>query len=360
MTPPLDRFVVGIEGPGLTDAERRLYSERPPFGFLLLERNLVSATQAAELLRELRSLGDPPPLLFVDQEGGTVDRLGPLLGVPFPSPSRCAARGSDAVHDSAFLMGRAARLLGFDVDLAPVLDLAQPGTGAVVLPGRCFAFHPEDVVVAGMVFLHGLSRAGLEGCLKHFPGLGRGSVDSHLARPVIDADEVDLAVTDVLPFERLSRAAGCVLVGHGAYPGLTGDETPASLSPRVHALLREGLRFEGVVLSDDLNMGALAGTLSERSSAAASAGCDVLVVSRTEGEFFETAARISEAAPKDPAREARLGELRRRTRDAPHPEFTEAAWASLAADASAFVEALEKPRPRRQDDGAEDAGPERT
>ena len=358
MTPPLDRFVVGIEGPVLTDAERRLTSGRLPFGFLLLERNLVSASQAADLLRELRSLGDPPPLLFVDQEGGTVDRLGPLLGVPFPSPSRCAGRGSDAVHDSAFLMGRAARLLGFDVDLAPVLDLAQPGTGAVVLPGRCFAFHPEDVVVAGMVFLHGLSRAGVEGCLKHFPGLGRGAVDSHLARPVIDADEVDLAVTDVLPFARLSRAAGCVLVGHAAYPGLTGDDTPASLSPRVHALLREGLRFEGVVLSDDLNMRALDGSLSERASAASSAGCDVLLVSRPGEELPEMAARISEGAPKDPAREARLGELRRRAREAPHPGFTETAWASLAAEVAAFLSALEKPRPSRA--GDDEAGPEGT
>lgn len=353
MRAPLDRFVVGIEGPSLTPAERRLYSESPPLGFLLLSRNLLDAAQALALLQELRSLGDPPPLLLVDQEGGPVDRIGPLLGVPFPSPARCADRGSDAVHECAFLMGRAARLLGFDADLAPVLDLAQPGTGAVVLAGRCFAFHAEDVVVAGMVFLHGLARAGLSGCLKHFPGLGRGAVDSHEARPVVDVHDVDLMVTDVLPFARLCRASDLVMVGHAAYPGLTGDETPASLSPRVHALLRGDLGFDGVVLSDDLGMAALEGSLADRAVAAARAGCDALVVSRPDEGLREAAGRLSLEPPAGPAVASRLARWGRRCREAPRPAWTEEAWAALAVEAAALVESLAKPRPRRNGDAGE-------
>ena len=150
--------------------ERAAYSRNLPFGFLLLSRNLSSAVQAAELTAELRSLGKPEPLLFVDQEGGTVDRLGPLLG--------------------------------FDADFAPCVDLGLRIPGEVVLASRTFGFHAEDVVVAGMVFLHRLTRAGIASCLKHFPGLGHGKVDSHTELPVVDAHDVDLMVTDVAPFTR--------------------------------------------------------------------------------------------------------------------------------------------------------------
>ncbi|HSB37238.1 MAG TPA: glycoside hydrolase family 3 N-terminal domain-containing protein, partial [Thermoanaerobaculia bacterium] len=194
------RFVYGLEGPELTKRERELFAALLPLGFLLFRRNLSSPSQVISLIAELRGLSSRPPLLFVDQEGGTVDRIGPLLGVKFPPASLLASKGSDRVHAGAFLMGRAARLLGFDVDFAPVLDLAQPGTGAVVLEGRCFGFHPEDVTLSGTVFLHGLARAGVASCLKHFPGLGRGPVDSHLSLPVVDAHDVDLMVTDVHPF----------------------------------------------------------------------------------------------------------------------------------------------------------------
>src|SRR5205085_11020134 len=118
-------------------------------------RSLESAEQTTVLTAELRALADPAPLVYVDQEGGPVDRLGPLLGIAFPSPSACAEKGTDRVHENAYLMGRCARLLGFDVDLAPVVDLAQPKTGAVILAGRSFGFHAEDVTLAALVFLHG-------------------------------------------------------------------------------------------------------------------------------------------------------------------------------------------------------------
>jgi beta-N-acetylhexosaminidase len=217
-----ERFVFGLRGPALEADERAFFSAHPPLGFLLFRRNLQTPSQVVSLIHELRGLSSssfsssassssspssPTPLLFIDQEGGTVDRLGPLLGVPFSSAGECAAGGTDRVHENAYLMGRAARLLGFDVDFAPVLDLAQPGTGAVILAGRTFGFHSEDVVLSGMLFLHGLARAGVVSCLKHFPGLGRGAVDSHLSLPVVDAHDVDLMVTDVAPFTRLSRLA---------------------------------------------------------------------------------------------------------------------------------------------------------
>ena len=155
-----ERFVFGLRGPALDADERAFFAAHPPLGFLLFRRNLQTPSQVAALIEALRGLSSPEPLAFVDQEGGTVDRLGPLLGVPFASAAACSEAGTDRIHENAYLMGRVARLLGFDVDFAPCLDLGQPGAGAVVLEGRCFGFHAEDVVIGGMVFLHGLARAG--------------------------------------------------------------------------------------------------------------------------------------------------------------------------------------------------------
>lgn len=344
------RFVFGVKGTELTVAERLFFSKQNPFGVLLFGRNLESAPQAASLVEEIRSLASPSPLLFVDQEGGTVDRLGPILGPRFPSASLCAEKGTDRVHECAYLMGRAARLLGIDVDFAPVLDLGQPGTGAVILAGRTFGFHSEDVVLSGMVFLHGLARAGVASCVKHFPGLGRGALDTHTSLPVVDAHDVDLMVTDVAPFTKLVRIADGVMVGHAAYPGFTGDETPASLSPKIYKILRGPVGFDGVVYSDDLEMGALQGAIPDRAARAARAGCDILVVSKTFDAYEEAVARVSEGddSDEDGGRTKRLDALRARCIDAPRPAFSLEAWQTLAGDVERFLELLERPRERRE------------
>jgi beta-N-acetylhexosaminidase len=344
--------MVGVAGTSLAAEERAFLSARNPFGVILFPENLSSAVQAAALVDEIRGACEPAPLLFVDQEGSPVDRLGPLLGVPFPSPASLAQAGVDRVHEGAYLMGRAARLLGFDVDLAPVLDLSQPGTGAVVLAGRSFGFHAEDVVLAGMVFLHGLARAGVASCLKHFPGLGRGPVDSHAALPVVDAHDVDLMVTDVAPFAKLARSADGVLVGHAAYPGFTGDETPASLSPKIHRILRERVGFEGVVYSDDLGMGALGSIpLGERVERAARAGCDVVVVSGGLAAASEAAERLESAGlADDAAAAARIAGLRRRCAGHPRTRFGPEAWDALRAETESWLDVLARPRDRRGSD----------
>jgi beta-N-acetylhexosaminidase len=345
------RLVVGLAGTTLTVEERSFLRESRPAGVLLFPENLATAEQAAALVAEVRAACDPSPLLLVDQEGGPVDRLGPLLRFAFPSPAALSAMGVDRVHEGAYLMGRAARLLGFDVDLAPVLDLAQPGTGAVVLAGRTFGFHAEDVVVAGSVFLHGLARAGVASCLKHFPGLGRGPVDSHGALPVVDAHDVDLMVTDVAPFTKLARSSDSVLVGHAAYPGFTGDETPASLSPRIHAILRERIGWAGVVLSDDLGMGALAAIpLEERIVRAARSGCDLLVVSQgLDAARSAAEALAGESIDREPAALERIAALRHRCEGHPRTRFGPEAWDALRAEGERWLSDLAKPRARRDD-----------
>jgi beta-N-acetylhexosaminidase len=347
------RLVVGLAGSSLAPGERAFLSGRRPLGVVLSTRNLESAPRAAALVEEVRSACDPAPLLFLDQEGGPLDRIGPLLGLAFPSAASLSEKGVHRVHECAFLMGRAARRLGFDVDFAPVLDLSQPETGAVVLAGRCFGFHSEDVVTAGMVFLHGLARAGVASCVKHFPGLGRGPVDSHEALPVVDAHDVDLMVTDVAPFTKLAHAADGVLVGHAAYPGFTGDETPASLSPKIHAILRERIGWDGVVYSDDLGMAALGSrSLPERVSAAARAGCDVLVVSGGLGEAIAAADRLeADGTAEDPGPLGRIARLRDRCASFPRTPFGPEAWDALRAEGVAWLEELSRPRTPRSLDG---------
>lgn len=343
------RLVVGLEGDSLTAAERAAYSRDLPFGFLLLPKNFQSPGQAAELTAELRSLGRPEPLLFVDQEGGAVDRLGPLLGQPFASAAIVAAAGSDRVHENAFLMGRACRLLGFDADFAPCVDLGLRIPGEVVLTGRTFGFHAEDVVMAGMVFLHGLARAGIGSCLKHFPGLGRALADTHDELPVVDADGVDLMVTDVAPFTRLASIADGVMVAHAAYPDLSDQVIPASLSPKIYALLRGPVRFGQAVFSDDLTMRALPGPLPDRAARAAAAGCDVLVVSRPGDAWEESIRRVGQTEEQDQdasGRERRLRAFRERCSAAPRPAFTSLAWDDLSAAVAAFNELLARPRER--------------
>lgn len=345
------RFVVGLEGPELTGAERAAFARDLPAGFLLLPRNLESPRQAAELTGALRLLGEPAPLLFVDQEGGTVDRLGPLLGVPFPSAAESAAAGSDRVHESAYLMGRGARLLGFDADFAPCLDLFQPGAGELILAQRSYGLHAEDVVVAGMMFLHGLARAGVASCLKHFPGLGRAGSDTHHSLPIVDAHDVDLMVTDVAPFKRLAGMADGVLVGHAAYPDLSGGVVPASLSPEIYARLRGPVAFAGAVFSDDLAMGALSGPLPDRALAAAAAGCDLMVVTRPGDAWEEMVRKVSAAGESGAlaaARERRIAAFRDRCASAPRTPFSPGTWDELSAAVAALREALARPREVRE------------
>lgn len=347
------RLVVGLAGTRLSGEERAFLARRRPLGVLLLPRNLESAGQAAALVEEVRSACDPSPLLWIEQEGGTVDRVGPLLGVPIPPAAALAEAGVDRVHEAAYLMGRAARLLGVDVDLAPCLDLSQPGTGAVVLAGRCFGFHCEDVVLAGMVFLHGLARAGVASCVKHFPGLGRGPVDARDALPVVDAHDVDLMVTDVAPFTRLARSADGVVVGHAAYPGFTGDATPASLSPGIHAILRERIGWDGIVCSDDLGKAALEPrSLPDRVSAAAAAGCDVLVAAAGLPQASCAADRLeADGVSEDPGALGRIARLRDRCASFPRTPFGPEAWDALRAEGEAWREALSRPRTPRAPDG---------
>ena len=266
-------FGVGIAGTGLSDAEREILAAHPPYGVILFRRNIASLSQLETLVGELRESG--AGFLFLDQEGGPVDRLRDVLA-PAPSLQRAARIG--LARTAGELAGTALRRLGFDVDLAPVVDRGLPGAGSLVLGERCASGDPGAIERAASEFLDGLHAAGISGCLKHFPGLGRAKLDTHRTLPILDVDPDEEAL-DQAPFIALMEKARAVMISHAA----GADGIPASLSETVATgLLRRRLGFTGAAFSDDLEMGALDafGDLPERCARAASAGCDLLFVCR--------------------------------------------------------------------------------
>ncbi len=263
-------------------------AEAQPYGVLLFARHLKEPSQVRELNACIH--GAAPgwsPKVALDQEGGRVNRLA-ALGMTFPSAADMAGSGASA-EALAFEMGGHLRDLGFDVDFAPVADLgpAAEGTG---LEGRVYAEDPEVVTLCCGAFLDGLGRAGIEGCLKHFPGLGGSLVDSHRRLPRIEGSAEERR-PHLEPYMRLASRAPYVMLAHGSY-GCLMDEAPSTLSPEAYALLA-GTGFEGLSLTDDLCMGAVAdlAPLHELVSSSLSAGAGLaLWVSPQEAALRAVAA----------------------------------------------------------------------
>ena len=282
-------FGVGLSGSALTPAERAILERFPPFGVILFRRNIQTASQTAALTAEIRRCG---ALVFVDQEGGPVDRFRDLFG---PSISLREAAGRGVARQAGELAGEACARLGFSVDLAPVVDRGIEGAAARVLGDRCASADPARIGRAAGDFLSGLHSRGIGGCVKHFPGLGRATLDTHRELPRIPTDRRE-ARLDLAPFRATQRRARAVMVSHAAGPG----GVPASLSRAVASRqLRGRLGFDGVAFSDDLEMGALSsfGDLPRRCVLACRAGCDLLFVCSRIEDYPDCATAVERGVP---------------------------------------------------------------
>jgi beta-N-acetylhexosaminidase len=334
-------FGVGIGGTVLTAAERAVLERHPPWAVILFRRNIESVEQVLELTESIRGLPGPPRIC-VDQEGGPVDRLAGLLG---PSISFREAAAGGIARRAGELAGEACARLGFDVDLAPVVDRLLPGASERVLRDRCASGDPGAVASAAGEFLSGLHARGVGGCVKHFPGLGRANLDTHKELPVIPADPEEER-RDLAAFRETMSLARAVMVSHAAGP----DGMPASLSERIATgLLRARLGFAGAAFSDDLEMGALAafGSLAERCAAACRAGCDLLFVC---SRFSDYPACVEEVARRVPP--ARLEEaVRRLDAYARHLEEIRAAAKVPARPPSALIADIAALRTRSLQNG---------
>lgn len=307
----LSRLILGgFHGHDVPDDFQRLVDADMVDGAILFSRNIESLDQTAELVARLKGLRPQRPLwMAIDQEGGRVQRLK----APFPQlpPMRQLGAREDAdalVQRAATILGAALSTLGFDQDYAPVLDV-DTNPDNPVIGDRSLARSPEAVAALGARFIEALQATGVAACGKHFPGHGDTNVDSHLALPRLDHDLERLRSVELVPFEAAARAqVATIMTAHVVFAPLD-DEHPATLSEHVLVpVLRRELGYQGVIVSDDLEMRAVADHYGTGDAAvrAIRCGCDqLLICSRTDlaQEAYEA---LRAAAESDPAFRARV------------------------------------------------------
>ena len=275
-------LVVGLGATELTGLERAWLKLVCPAGIILFRRNIADAQQTRALLAASTALCAPNSLRCVDLEGGTVDRLRDALA-PMPSAQSVAfasRRKATLPREHGELVARAVSAFGFNSTLAPVLDLSLP-TSAKVMGTRAVAPSPAGVVAYACEFLAGLAAHGVAGCGKHFPGLGGGTLDSHLETPAIRRTLRELNREDLIPYRELRGELPMVMINHAAYPKTPGKDRPASVSKFwITTVLRERIGYRGLVFSDDLEMGGILKFLpiEEAAVQAIRAGMDLIEI----------------------------------------------------------------------------------
>lgn len=309
-------LIVGFKGTKMTERLRSLLSKLQPAGVILFARNIKSADQTWRLLRDCQSYVGTPLFSCVDVEGGLVDRFHGALG-PAPSAAEVFATGDRKLfRKQGQVIGQNCRALGFNVDFAPVLDLAFEASRSV-MSSRVVSAEPRDVVTYAREFLAGLRNAGVLGCGKHFPGLGEGTLDSHHQLPVIEKPLRKLWAEDLVPYRLLRAQLPMVMISHAAYPQVTKSRAPASLSRRwITGILRKRIAYRNLIVSDDLEMGGVlsAAPVPQAALQFVHAGGDLCLICHREDYVTQAYEELVSAAKKDPQFARRVSESVRRVR----------------------------------------------
>lgn len=274
--------IFGLAGAELSADERAFFAEANPAGYILFGRNCVDPQQLRALTDSLRDLhGREHLFICIDQEGGRVARLRAPKWTDYPSGEAfdllyrvAPASAIEAARSNAEALGRELAAMGITVDCHPPLDVRQEGASDVI-GDRALGRDPLQVAALGRAILDGLSRAGIAGCIKHMPGHGRSHCDTHKEMPTITASEEELEV-DLSPFRALADAP-IGMTGHLLFTAWD-KENPATLSPFViNEIIRKRIGFDGLLLTDDIDMEALEGSIAERARRALAAGCDLVL-----------------------------------------------------------------------------------
>jgi len=309
-------LMVGVDGYELGADEIALLRETNPLGLFLFRRNIDTAEQVRRLCAQIReTLGRPDAPIFIDQEGGRVQRLNNGNFPNFRSLGSFGALarkdlelGKRALRLSTQAMGGLMAELSIDSGTTPVVDLARKGTHDVI-GDRAFGDDPELIVALAREVIEGMLEVGTLPIVKHIPGYGRVAVDPHFDCPVVDAGIEDLRATDFRPFVAL-RDAPWAMVAHLVFTQID-SERPASVSPRLYSLIREDIGYDGVLITDCLAMEALKGTPGERVAAALDGGCDIALLTQGGLPASEAAAKAARPMTAETLERIKRGERKR-------------------------------------------------
>jgi beta-N-acetylhexosaminidase len=254
-----------------------------PWGFILFKRNIDNPTQVTRLVSDLRdAIGDPDAPVLIDQEGGRVQRLGPPHWPAYPAGALFSALydldsqlGLSAAWLSARLIASDLAALGITVDCTPLADVPVTGADAVI-GDRAYGTDQAKVAAIAQAVADGLTQGGVLPVLKHIPGHGRATADSHLRLPVVTESEEELDQTDFSPFQTLS-ALPMAMTAHVVFSAIDPAQPATTSATIIERVIRGLIGFQGLLMTDDVSMNALAGTIAERSRASLAAGCDVVL-----------------------------------------------------------------------------------
>ena len=333
---PIGAFIAGCAGPELGAEERAFFREAKPWGLIVFRRNCVAPEQLKSLTAEFRAaVGRKNAPVFVDQEGGRVQRLGPPSNAwrKYPPPRAFGdlyetdpVTALRTARHAGRLMGEDLIAAGITADCVPVLDVPQPGAHDVI-GDRAYSLRAEAVIALARAHMAGLAAAGVLPVIKHIPGHGRAQADSHLALPVVEAKLAELRACDFIPFSAFADVP-MAMTAHLVYTVI--DKTaPATQSRKVvQRIIRKELAFDGLLMTDDLSMKALSGSFTEKTRAALAAGCDIVL--HCNGQISEMA-EVAAAAGHLKGRALRRARAALKWVRKPQPFDRKAALADLEA-----------------------------
>ena len=276
-------FITGVSGTELNAAEREFIRAQRPWGFILFKRNIEAPSQVTKLVGELRGeLGEPDAPVLIDQEGGRVQRLGPPHWPVYPAGALFgrlydldAALGLTAARLSARLIAADLGELGVTVDCLPLADVPVAGADAVI-GNRAYGTEPDKVAAIARAVTEGLEHGGILPVLKHIPGHGRATADTHFRLPVVDTPRAELERTDFAAFQPLADLP-MAMTAHVVFSALDPAQPATTSATMINQVIRGVIGFQGLLMSDDVSMNALAGSIAERTRAILAAGCDIVL-----------------------------------------------------------------------------------
>jgi beta-N-acetylhexosaminidase len=324
-------ILCGVPGKELDAASAEMFGRVQPGGFILFGRNIEGAPQLRKLIDDLRDLSEVEPIITIDQEGGRVSRLRLIGGEP-PNAQQLRDKDDvDLIRRHGDITGRLLRVFGFNLDLCPVLDISFDDNADNSLRGRCYGKTVEQVVRNAGVFSDAMRNQGIASCGKHFPGYTCAKSDAHFELPRIDRTREELNANELAVFRKFVNRVDSMMICHGWYPSLVAEKMPASLSRRVITdLLRNEFGFDGLVMTDDLDMGAILNgyDLDQTIRLAIDAGNDLVMICHRIPEI-ENVRKILEALPREQTNRALAGVAKfKKTMQPPH-EFSEAAFRKI-------------------------------